>query len=87
MGVLDSPRMFLVTKPSVTRLDFRSLLSSQLSQAVLLGVLSGALLDLPFPLAGPLPPWRAVVSFFALVPLLYAILRAKAGNVAPLLMA
>jgi apolipoprotein N-acyltransferase len=45
------------------------------------GLLSAVLLNLPFPLAGPLPPWRAVFSFFALVPLLYAVLdpRATAG--------
>ncbi len=36
------------------------------------------MLNLPFPLAGPLPPWRAVYSFFALVPLFYAVLRAQA---------
>ncbi len=44
-------------------------------QALLYGAASGVLLDLPFPLAGPLPPWRAVFSFFALVPLLYGVLR------------
>ncbi len=42
------------------------------------GLLSAVLLDLPFPLAGPLPPWRAVFAFFALVPLLYALLRPAA---------
>ena len=36
--------------------------------------LSGGLLELPFPLAGPLPPWRAVFAWFGLVPLLWAIL-------------
>jgi len=45
---------------------------------VLCGLASAALLDLPFPLAGPLPPWRAVFSFFALMPLLYALLRPAA---------
>ena len=38
-----------------------------------LGALSAVLLDLPFPLAGPMPPWRGVIAFFALVPLLYAL--------------
>jgi apolipoprotein N-acyltransferase len=31
-------------------------------------------MELPFPLAGPLPPWRGIIAFFALVPLLWAIL-------------
>jgi len=35
---------------------------------------SAALLELPFPLAGPLPPWRSVFAWFGLVPLLWAIL-------------
>ena len=39
-----------------------------------MGPLSALLLDLPFPIAGPLPVWRSVVAWFALVPLLYAIL-------------
>ncbi len=37
-------------------------------------VLSAALLELPFPLAGPMPPWRAVFAWFGLVPLLWALL-------------
>src|SRR5580692_8482599 len=36
--------------------------------------LSAALLELPFPLAGPLPVWRSVFAWFGLVPLLWAIL-------------
>ncbi|MGA9061927.1 MAG: apolipoprotein N-acyltransferase [Terracidiphilus sp.] len=36
--------------------------------------LSAGLLELPFPLAGPLPPWRSVFAWFALVPLLWAVL-------------
>jgi apolipoprotein N-acyltransferase len=44
-------------------------------------VLSAVLLDLPFPLAGPLPVWRTVFAWFALVPLLVAVLRlADAGE-------
>ncbi|MGO9340400.1 MAG: apolipoprotein N-acyltransferase [Terracidiphilus sp.] len=39
-----------------------------------LAALSAGLLELPFPLAGPLPPWRAVFAWFGLVPLLAAIL-------------
>lgn len=56
------------------------LLRAGWSSSVLLGLLSAVLLDLPFPLAGPLPPWRAVVAFFALVPLLWAVLRPAAGR-------
>jgi apolipoprotein N-acyltransferase len=37
-------------------------------------VLSAALLELPFPLAGPLPLWRTVFAWFGLVPLLAALL-------------
>jgi apolipoprotein N-acyltransferase len=37
-------------------------------------ILSAALLELPFPLAGPMPPWRGLIAFVALVPLLWAIL-------------
>jgi apolipoprotein N-acyltransferase len=36
--------------------------------------LSAVLLELPFPFAGPLPPWRSVFAWFALVPLLWALL-------------
>jgi len=39
-------------------------------------LLSAGLLELPFPLAGPLPPWRSVFVWFGLVPLLCAILSA-----------
>ena len=36
--------------------------------------LSAGLLELPFPLAGPMPPWRSVFAWFALAPLLWAVL-------------
>src|SRR5579862_8407671 len=36
--------------------------------------LSAVLLELPFPIAGPMPPWRSVFAWFALVPLLWALL-------------
>lgn len=39
------------------------------------GVLTAILLDLPFPLAGPLPAWRTMFAWFALVPLLVGLLR------------
>ena len=35
---------------------------------------SAGLLELPFPLAGPLPVWRTIFAWFGLVPLLWAIL-------------
>jgi apolipoprotein N-acyltransferase len=38
------------------------------------GLLSAVLLDLPFPIAGPLPPWRGAVAWVALIPLLWGIL-------------
>jgi apolipoprotein N-acyltransferase len=37
-------------------------------------VVSAALLELPFPLAGPMPPWRSVFAWFGLVPLIWAVL-------------
>jgi apolipoprotein N-acyltransferase len=36
--------------------------------------LSAGLLELPFPLAGPMPAWRSVFAWFALVPLIVAVL-------------
>ncbi|MGD0096488.1 MAG: apolipoprotein N-acyltransferase [Terracidiphilus sp.] len=36
--------------------------------------LSAGLLELPFPIAGPMPPWRPVFAWFGLVPLLWALL-------------
>ena len=41
--------------------------------------LSAGLLELPFPIAGPLPPWRSLFAWFALVPLLWAILSPAAA--------
>jgi apolipoprotein N-acyltransferase len=42
--------------------------------------LSAALLELPFPLAGPLPPWRSIFAWFGLVPLLWALLSPACVN-------
>ena len=36
--------------------------------------LSAGLLELPFPLAGPLPAWRGLIAWFGLAPLLWAVL-------------
>jgi apolipoprotein N-acyltransferase len=35
---------------------------------------SAGLLELPFPLAGPLPPWRSIFAWFGLAPLIWAVL-------------
>ena len=40
---------------------------------------SGVLLVLPFPVAGPLPHWRAALAWIALVPLLIALLVPRSG--------
>lgn len=45
----------------------------------LAAVLAAALLELPFPIAGPMPPWRAGFAWFGFVPLLWAVLRAARG--------
>lgn len=37
-------------------------------------MLSAVLLELPFPVAGPMPPWRGLIAFVALVPLIWAVL-------------
>ncbi len=38
------------------------------------GLLAAVLLDLPFPIAGPMPPWRGAVAWFALAPVLWGVL-------------
>src|SRR5579875_2739412 len=43
-------------------------------------VVSAALLELPFPLAGPLPAWRTVFAWIGLVPLLCAVLSKRVSN-------
>ena len=40
---------------------------------------SGVLLVLPFPLAGPLPHWRAALAWIAFIPLLIALLVPRDG--------
>jgi apolipoprotein N-acyltransferase len=39
--------------------------------------LSAGLLELPFPLAGPMPPWRSVFAWFGLAPLIWAVLHPR----------
>ena len=46
--------------------------------------LSAVLLELPFPLAGPMPPWRSVFAWFGLAPLIWAVLRATEETARPL---
>lgn len=47
--------------------------------------LSAGLLELPFPLAGPMPPWRSIFAWVGLVPLLWAVVSAaKGGEARPL---
>ncbi len=38
------------------------------------GLIAAFLLDLPFPIAGPMPPWRGAVAWFAVVPILCGVL-------------
>jgi apolipoprotein N-acyltransferase len=45
-----------------------------------LAVLSAVLLNLCFPIAGPLPVWRAVFAWFGAVPLLLALLASEEGK-------
>jgi apolipoprotein N-acyltransferase len=47
---------------------------SALWPSLLLALVTSALLDLCFPVAGPLRPWQPVLAFVALVPLLRALL-------------
>lgn len=68
--MVDSPRVEAIVSP----LRPRAARAVGIARAVALGALSGVLLDLPFPIAGPLPPWRAAFAWIALVPLLYAVL-------------
>jgi len=39
------------------------------------GLLSAVLLDLPFPIAGPMPPWRGAIAWVALIPLIWGVLQ------------
>ena len=57
--------------------DTQRKVDTALLPGILLALLSGLLLDLPFPIAGPLPPWRAVFAWIAIAPLLYALLRVE----------
>jgi apolipoprotein N-acyltransferase len=52
----------------------RDVAAARLLPSILLALLSGFLLNLPFPIAGPLPPWRAAFGWIALIPSMYALL-------------
>ena len=58
-----------------TRTPVASATAARLAPSIMLALLSGFLLNLPFPIAGPLPPWRAAFAWIALVPLMYTLLR------------
>lgn len=47
--------------------------------SIVLGLVSALLLNFCFPIAGPMPTWRGTVAWFALVPLLAALLRESAA--------
>lgn len=50
----------------------------------LAAIFSAALLELPFPLAGPMPAWRSIFAWFGLAPLLWAVLAAAPAAQKPL---
>src|SRR5580693_10686622 len=57
-----------------TRTPVASATAARLAPSIMLALLSGFLLNLPFPIAGPLPPWRAAFGWIALIPSMYALL-------------
>jgi len=48
--------------------------------SIFLGLISAVLLDFCFPVAGPMPAWRGIIAWFALIPLLFALLREGATD-------
>jgi apolipoprotein N-acyltransferase len=66
---------FFLKSPTPSALLPSFVMASRLSANPLTwGLLAAVLLDLPFPIAGPLPPWRGAIAWVALVPLLWGIL-------------
>ncbi len=49
-----------------------------LTRSLLLAIATAVLLDFCFPVAGPMPHWRALIAWVALIPLLWALLRERA---------
>jgi apolipoprotein N-acyltransferase len=71
--------MKIATRHIDTRhIDTKRIVTSQTRLG--LAVLSAVLLNLCFPLAGPLPVWRAVFAWFGAVPLLVALLSSEEGK-------
>src|ERR1700744_2173228 len=64
--------MAMATEPSASAVAKSS--TGSLLPGLAFALLSAFLLDLPFPIAGPMPPWRAAFGWIALVPLLFALL-------------
>ncbi|MGB6134838.1 MAG: apolipoprotein N-acyltransferase [Acidobacteriaceae bacterium] len=52
---------------------------AQLAVSILLGFITSILLDLCFPVAGPLRAWQPMLAWIALVPLFYALLNERAA--------
>jgi apolipoprotein N-acyltransferase len=50
---------------------------SSLPVSIFFGLVTAVLLDFCFPVAGPMPRWHGFLAWFALVPLLYALLNAR----------
>src|SRR5277367_2515803 len=67
-------KFFVKSSPADIFLRHPALASPLLTNPWTWGLISAILLDLPFPIAGPLPPWRGAVAWFALVPLLCGLL-------------
>ncbi len=56
-----------------TRRSMRTTITSE-AKPWAAAVVSAGLLELPFPLAGPMPPWHSIFAWFGLAPLLWALL-------------
>lgn len=71
----------MLNSASMTEPQSRSRRSStSVAFSALLALFSALLLELPFPIAGPLPPWRAAFGWIALVPLFCALFRSDDGS-------
>src|SRR5579875_3376033 len=70
----------LPEKPAAPPATAISLPGPAWSSQILLTLSTAVLLDLCFPLAGPMRPWRGAIAWFALVPLMLAVLRERAAT-------
>ncbi|HEX4310595.1 MAG TPA: apolipoprotein N-acyltransferase [Acidobacteriaceae bacterium] len=50
-----------------------------LAGSIVLALATSVLLDFSFPVAGPMPQWRAAIAWIALIPLLFALLSERAA--------